>query len=67
MALLDTHGHPIIDVTVHLPTQAAVAGQPLINVNQLKMAFSNPKADIPLFYGNYAMDSLSPKLFFGQN
>ena len=61
MALLDTHGNPIIAALMPVPAQAAAAGQPLIDVNQLRTAFSNPKADIPLFLGDSIMDNVSTK------
>ena len=33
-------------------------------VNELKTIFSNPKADIPLFYGDKAKDSITPRFMY---
>ena len=44
--------------------QAAAAKKPLIGVNQLRTWFSNPKADIPIFYGDPTMDNVSAKFLF---
>ena len=60
MAHLDAHGNPIIATPPAAPAQT-VAAQPLFDVNELKTVFSNPKADIPLYYGNSAMDNVSAK------
>ncbi len=35
-----------------------------MNVNELKALFSNPKADIPIFYGNHTKDSITAKFMF---
>ena len=66
MALLDAHGNPIIATPIPVPAQAAAVGQPLIDINQLRMAFSNPKADIPLFYRNATMDNVNAKFLFNR-
>ena len=58
MALNDIHGNTIATPPL-APAAASPAGQPLIDVNQLKTAFHNPKADIPLFYGNSTLDNVS--------
>ena len=60
MALLDAHGNPI---AAHNPgpAPAAAAQAQLIDVNQLKTAFGNPKADIPIFYGDASLDNVSAK------
>ena len=47
MAPVDAYGNPIA-APPPVPAQAAAAGQPLINVIQLRTAFGNLKADIPL-------------------
>ena len=61
MTHLDAHGKPIVaPAQAPAPAQAAT-GQPLIDVNQLRTAFSNPKADIPLFYRDSTLDNLSAK------
>ena len=44
MALLDAHSNPIATPN---PGPAPAAAAQLINVNQLRTAFGNPKADIP--------------------
>ena len=49
MALVGADGNPVA-----APAQ-------LIDVNQLKTAFGNPKADIPIFYGDAALDNVSAK------
>ena len=51
---MDTHGSPIV-------APQAAAGQPLIDVSQLRTAIGTPKADIPLFYGDSALDNVSAK------
>ena len=33
-------------------------------VNQLKTLFSNPKADIPIFYGEKSRDSITAKFMY---
>ena len=58
MALLGPHGNPIAAPNPG-PAPAAVAQ--LIDVNQLKTAFGNPKADIPIFYGGASLDNVSAK------
>ncbi len=35
--------------------------QNMVNVNKLKTIFSNPKADIPIFYGDNTKDSVQAK------
>ena len=55
MALLDAHGNPIA-----APNPGPAPAQ-LIDVNQLKTAFGNPKADIPIFYGDASLDNVSAK------
>ena len=35
----------------------------IIDVNQLKTAFGNPKADIPIFFGEASLDNVSAKFF----
>jgi hypothetical protein len=37
-----------------------------MNVNELKTLFSNPKADIPIFYGDHTKDSITAKFMFDQ-
>ena len=61
MTLVNTHGN-LNAAPPPVPAQAAAAGQPLIDVNQERMAFGNPKADIPLFYGDSKLDNVSAKL-----
>ena len=61
MALLDAHGNPIATPN---PGPAPAAAAHFINVNQLKTAFSNPKADIPIIYGDSALECEIP---VGQN
>ena len=58
MALLDAHGNPIAAPN---PGPAPAAAAQLIDVNQLKTAFGNPKADIPIFYGDASLDNGSAK------
>ena len=60
MALLDAHGNPIAAPNPG-PAPAAAAQAQLIDVNQLKTAFGNPKADIPIFYGDASLDNVSAK------
>ena len=60
MAHLGSLDNPII-ATPQAPAPAQAAGQPLISVNGLITASSNPKADIPLYYGDSNMDNLSAK------
>ena len=48
MAHLDAHGNPIIAA----PQQTQAPTTALINVNGLRTALSNHKADILLYYGN---------------
>ena len=60
MALVDTHRSPIA-TPAPTPALPAATGQPLINVNQLRTAFSNPKADITCFYGFSTFDKVSAK------
>jgi hypothetical protein len=44
---------------------AAQAANPkVMNVNELKTLFSNPKADIPIFYGDHSKDSVMAKSMF---
>jgi hypothetical protein len=38
----------------------------IFNVNVLKIIFWNPKADIPIFYGDNAKDSVKAKLMYNQ-
>ena len=52
---------PIIGGPINVPAQEAAAGQTLIDMNKLRTAFSNPKVDIPLFYGDSALENLSAK------
>ena len=52
MAHLDANGNPIIAAPPQAPAPVHMAGQPLIDVNVLRTAFSNPKADIPLYFGD---------------
>ena len=56
MAFLEAHGNPIVATPIPVPAQAPAAGQPLIDVNQLRTAFSNQKADILLFYGHTTLE-----------
>ena len=43
----------------------AQAGQGnVVNVNELKTLFSNPKADIPIFYGDHTRDTVTAKFMF---
>ena len=60
MAFDDAHGNPIA-AQAPVPAQAPVAGQPLNNVNRLNRAFWNPKADIPVFYGDSTLDNVCTK------
>ena len=59
MALVDAHGNLIAPLAPGLAP--AAAAQPLIDMNQLRTAFGNPKADIPLFYGDSTLDNVSAK------
>ena len=43
-------------ITVPVPA-LAVEGAPLFYMNELKIAFSNPKADILLYHGDSTMDN----------
>ena len=52
---MDERGNPIAQV------QDPAQPQPLIDVNQIRMAFGNPIADIPLFYRDSTMDDVSAK------
>ena len=61
MAHLDSRGNSIIAVPPQAPIPAQAAGQPLIDMNRLGTALSNPKADIPLYYGDSTMDNVSAK------
>ena len=58
MAFLDAHGNSI---AAPKPGPAPAAAAQLIDVNQLKTAFGNPKADMPIFYGDASMDNVSAK------
>ena len=58
MALLDAHGNPIAAPN---PGPAPAAAAQLIDVNQLKTGLGNPKADIPIFYGDASLDNVSAK------
>ena len=58
MAFLDAHGNSI---AAPKPGPAPAAAAQLIDVNQLKTAFGNPKGDIPIFYGDASMDNVSAK------
>jgi hypothetical protein len=44
--------------------QAQAGNQNIMNVNELKTLFSNPKADIPIFYGDQSKDSITAKFMF---
>jgi hypothetical protein len=45
--------------------KAAQAANPnIMNVNKLKTLFSNPKADIPVFYRDSTKDSIMAKFMF---
>ena len=46
MALVDEHGNPVA-APAPVPAHAATAGQPLIDVNQLRTAFGNPELTFP--------------------
>ena len=35
-----------------------------MNVDELKTLFSNPKAHIPIFYGDLTKDTVTPKFMF---
>ena len=48
MALVDEHGNPVAGPSP-VPAQAAAAGQPLIDVNQLRTAFRIQKLTFPSF------------------
>ena len=53
MAHLNAQGNPIVATPLQAPAQApAASGQPLIDINELRTAFSNPKAAIPLYFGD---------------
>ena len=60
MANLDAHGNPIIAAHVTAPAQAE-AGQPLIDLSQLRTALSNPKEDITLYFRDSVMGNGSAK------
>ena len=49
---MDEHCNPIV---------APQAAAPLIDVNQLRMAIGTPRADIPIFYVDSALDNVSEK------
>jgi hypothetical protein len=36
----------------------------LVNVNELKTIFSNPKADIPVIFGDITKDSVTAKFLY---
>ena len=36
----------------------------VVNVNELKTLFSNPNADIPIFYGDHIRDTVTAKFMF---
>jgi hypothetical protein len=44
--------------------QAQAANPNVMNVNELKALFSNPKANIPIFYGGHTNDSITVKFMF---
>jgi hypothetical protein len=44
--------------------QAQAADPNVMNVNELKTLFSNPKADIPIFFGDHRKDSITAKFMF---
>ena len=56
---MDEHVNPIV-------APKAAAGQPLIDVNQLRTAIRRPRADIHLFYGNSAVDNVSAKFLLNR-
>ena len=41
-----------------------VPQQNVVNVDELKTLFSNPKADIPIFYGDRTKDTVTPKFMY---
>jgi hypothetical protein len=43
--------------------QAQAAHSNVMNVNELKTLFSNPKAEIPICYGEHKKDSITAKIF----
>jgi hypothetical protein len=43
---------------------AQAADPNVMNVNELKTLFSNPKAVIPIFYGDHTKDSITAKFMF---
>ena len=55
---MDVLGNPIIAIGP-VPAPQAAAGLPFIYVNQLRTAIRTPRADIPLFYGDSALDNNS--------
>ena len=60
-AHLDAHCNPTIAAPPQAPAQAQVPGQPLSDVNVLRTALSNCKADIPLYFGDSTIDNMSAK------
>ncbi len=44
--------------------QAQAANPQIMNVNELKTLFSNPKADIPILYGDHTKDPFTAKFMF---
>jgi hypothetical protein len=44
--------------------QAQASNPNLMNIIELKTLFSNPKADIPIFYEDYTKDSITAKFMF---
>jgi hypothetical protein len=38
----------------------------LVNVNELKTLFSNPKADIAIFYGDHTKEAVTSKYIYDQ-
>ena len=55
---MDEHCNPIV-------APQAAARKPLIDVNQLRTAIGAPRADIPIFYGDSALDNVSAKFILG--
>jgi hypothetical protein len=46
--------------------QALASNPQVMNVNELKTLFSNPKADIPIFYQDHTKESIMAKFVFNR-
>jgi hypothetical protein len=55
------------DDELQATAQAQTADPNVLNVNELKILFSNSMADIPIFYGDHTKDSITAKFMFDCN